>query len=323
MVKLDSSSENILEPSSLGDRFMWVAAGYYDESEDGGSERGYAVAGFMGHQHDCVHLDLAWRERILDKYELDYFKTSELENGVQQFAKFRDDPSNLDADFSRREKDLFRRIKTEVIDLILEFNLLVGVGAALMIPDYRRISSEYASINKVVPSPYFLCAQLVMMESGFIMQRLNLGAEGYRRGLLRPVFDSHEDYSGRAKQVFDIFCKKNPTSSEFLLPPFYEDDRRYVMLQAADVLAYESRRLLITQEFDTHIPERKAMKRLKERVYKIYKLNYEAIKALMESQRPESIPFEAEIHNRHELIRELDSIFEENDKKRRGGGVPG
>lgn len=39
---------------------MWQMAGYYDESDD--FQRGYAVAGLLGHQHDLVHLDLAWRE---------------------------------------------------------------------------------------------------------------------------------------------------------------------------------------------------------------------------------------------------------------------
>jgi hypothetical protein len=72
---------------------VWHAAGYYDESDD--NERAYPVAGFLGNQNDCVHLDFGWRERILEKYELEYFKASELEWGTGEFAKFRDDPNNL------------------------------------------------------------------------------------------------------------------------------------------------------------------------------------------------------------------------------------
>ncbi len=88
---------------------MWHAAAYFDESDD--NDRAYAVAGFLAHQHDCVHLDLAWRDRILEKYELEYFKASELNAGTRQFAKFRDNPSNLDCLFSRREKELFGKIR--------------------------------------------------------------------------------------------------------------------------------------------------------------------------------------------------------------------
>jgi hypothetical protein len=93
-----------------------------------------------------------------------------------------------------------------------------------------------------------------------------------------------------------------------LLPPYYESDRNYLVLQAADNLAYECRRLLISEEYDKHIHERIAMTRLKERVFKIYKLNYDGLKAVLEAQGPDTIPFEADIHNRHELVDKLNAM---------------
>lgn len=45
------------------------------------NDRAYAVAGFLGHQRDCVHLHWAWKERLLDKYGLEYFKASGSWNG--------------------------------------------------------------------------------------------------------------------------------------------------------------------------------------------------------------------------------------------------
>ena len=146
---------------------MWCAAGYFDESDD--NERAYAVAGFMGHQLACVYLDWAWKERLLDKYELDYFKASELNSGTGQFAKYRDNLDKLNTIFSERERSLFRQIKIESIDIFLEFGLLASFGAVLMLPDYRRLVKEYKPAGKVLPDPYFFCAQLVMMESGFII----------------------------------------------------------------------------------------------------------------------------------------------------------
>ena len=71
---------------------MWHVAGYYDESDD--NDRAYAIAGFVGHQQDCVGLDIAWREKILKKWDIEYFKASELNAGRGQFAKFRDDPTS-------------------------------------------------------------------------------------------------------------------------------------------------------------------------------------------------------------------------------------
>jgi hypothetical protein len=116
---------------------MWCASGYFDESDD--AERAYAVAGFVGHQRDCLYLDWAWRKHILDKYELEYFKASELNAGTGQFAKFRDDPNKLDCTFSDREKSIFKEIKIESINLFLEFDLLVGFGAVVILPDYYQL----------------------------------------------------------------------------------------------------------------------------------------------------------------------------------------
>jgi len=101
----------------------------------------------------------------------------------------------------------------------------------------------------------------------------------------------------KTKLMFDDFKAKNPLCSRWLLPPNYEDEKDYVVLQAADNLAYECRKLLITEEYDTHIPERKAMTRLKERIYKIYKLNYDGLKMIMEDQSSNTIPVTPEVEN--------------------------
>ena len=286
---------------------MWQAAGYYDESDD--NEKAYSVAGFLGHQLDLVHLHWAWQEKLLDKYQIKYFKASELNAGTGEFAKFRDDPNNLGALFSPREKALFDEIKAASIDVILEFDMVIGLGAVVLLPDYHRVAEEYKRrTGTVIPLPYFFASQVVMVESGFIMHHINSTMDSGRHGALRLVFDTHKQYSGRAKQMFDDFSRKNPISSSYLLPPYYESDQEYIVLQAADNLAYECRRLLITQEYDTHIPERKAMKRLKENVYKVYKLHYESLKAILEAQQPDSIPFEADIHNKHQLVDKLHYI---------------
>jgi len=212
--------------------------------------------------------------------------------------------------FRHEKKTLFNEIKIASIDVIVSADLLIGIGAVLVLPDYHRLAEEYMSIGKTLLAPYFFCAQTIMMESGFIVQKINAPLRPSQYGLIRPVFDSHEQYSGRSKQMFDEFSQKNPITSEFMLPPHYESDKDYLMLQAADNLAYESRRMLITQDFEAHIPERIAMKRLKERVYKIYKLNYAGLKAICEAQQPDQIPFEVNIHNRHELLEKLETIEE-------------
>lgn len=55
--------------------------------------------------------------------------------------------------------------------------------------------------------------------------------------------------------------------------------------------------ILIIEEYGKHLPERKAMTRLKENIWKIYKLNYVGLKAIMEGQQHDQIPIEPEIEN--------------------------
>jgi hypothetical protein len=272
---------------------MAFPAGYFDESDD--NERAYSVGGLIGHQLDCVRLEWAWDRRILKEYGLNYFKASELNSGTGEFAKFRDDPNNLKSLFSQREKDLFLEIKTKTVDVFLESEVM-GYGAVLMLPDYRRLAEELQSTGQGLPSAYFFCAQTVYMESGFIMNELNDGIPKNDQGYMRPTFDSHETYSGRARDVFDAFCQKNPISARWLLPPHYETDQDYIVLQVADNVAYEMRRLLITTEYDKHIPERKAMTRLRESMWKVYKLDYAAMRKIMESPK-NVLPLKPEISN--------------------------
>jgi hypothetical protein len=86
---------------------------------------------------------LRWRD-LLDKYELGYFKASELNAGTGQFQKFRDDPSDYAfRRFSQREKDIFRQIKTAFTDLIINAENLYGVGAVVILSDLERLQSEY------------------------------------------------------------------------------------------------------------------------------------------------------------------------------------
>lgn len=135
------------------------------------------------------------------------------------------------------------------------------------------------------------------MESGLIMAELNESASTLQKSYVRPNFDSHETYKHKTMSMFDDFKEKNPVCSRWLLPPNYENEQDYVALQAADNLAYECRRLLITEEYDQNVPERKAMTRLKDQIHKIYKLNYEDLKMIMENQLPNTIPITAEVEN--------------------------
>ncbi len=71
------------------------------------------------------------------------------------------------------KKELFGKIKTESIDIFLEFGHVAGIGVVLVLPDYYRLLEEYKPLGKALPAPYLFCANIMMMEIGVMMNEVN------------------------------------------------------------------------------------------------------------------------------------------------------
>jgi len=271
---------------------MQMAVGYFDESSDEvGGNLCYAVAGLIGSMDATVVLELKWKD-LLDEYELAYFKASELNAGEGEFRKFRDDPSAQQwTPFSPREKMLLKDIKTRFTDVIVSSRGLYWIGAVVVLPDFERVRAQYPAA-KILPEPYFLCSGLVLMEAGQQMLLTNSEIPSPHKGFLKPVFDSHEAYSGRVKQGYDLFCEKNPLSATYLLPPDYEPEEKHMSLQAADDFVYEVRRALVRKVTGYPPKERVSMSRIKDTgsIIRIYKLNYTGLKILCDAQESDVMP---------------------------------
>jgi hypothetical protein len=275
---------------------MVLAAGYFDESTDQGLEdRSYSVAGFMGNGAAALELDMRWGD-LLKRYDLGYFKASEIEFGFGEFAKHRENPARLSDPLTDNEKDLIREIKTAFIDLICDCEEMIGIGAVLLLRDYELLRNESPHAAKVLPVPYVLCADLALLEAGIMVNEAN--AFYPYTTIVRPIFDSHEEHGPRFFAAFQSFQRKNPISSRCLLPPHYEIEQKYRCLQAADCLAYEARRLLVRNEFEPYRPMRKAMERLSEQSGSIYKLDYESLKIIADAQGPDIIPIKPSLAGR-------------------------
>ena len=109
----------------------------------------HTVAGFVGNGHAALDLDMRWGE-LLEKYDLEYFKASEIEFGFGEFVKHRDDPTKPTDPLSDNEKGLIREIKTAFIDLICDCDEMVGVGAVVILPEYERLLQDSAHAKQVL-----------------------------------------------------------------------------------------------------------------------------------------------------------------------------
>lgn len=266
-----------------------IYGAYYDESDE---KPGFSVAGYAAAYDTWIHLDWKW-QCLLKKWNLAYFKASECENLLGEFAQYRDRPSDLESKPKPNERDKLIEIKTEFVDAICkQSDDLQGYGAVVVVEDFERIISEDAEASRIfMDNPYYICFQLCLIAAAMPARDANARRSKEHRIQVKPIFDSHEEYSGLAKILFDKFIEKNPRSAEVLLPPSYDDDKTTSALQVADTLAYEVRKHLtrkIVNPNDEYM--RKPMERLRPFVYRIYKLDYQALKLIVARQESDSIP---------------------------------
>jgi hypothetical protein len=262
---------------------------YYDESDE---KPGFSVAGYSAPYETWVHLDWKW-QCLLKKWKLAYFKASECENLLGEFAQYRDNPTDLASPLKANERDKLIEIKTEFVDAICKHgDDLHGYGAVVILDDFEKIISEDAEAKRIfMDKPYYICLQLCLVAAAMPARDHNLQHPNREEHVyIKPIFDSHKDYSDLAKLTFDKFLKKNPRSAEVLLPLDYEDDKLVSALQVADNLAYEARKHLTRQivKGDDYI--RKPMERFRPFIYRIYRLDYQALKLIVARQDPDYIP---------------------------------
>lgn len=237
-------------------------------------------------------MDWAWQDLLKD-WNLKYFKASECENGLKEFAQYRDDPTDQRSPLKPHEREKLKEIKIRFIDAIVKHHDdLQGYGAAIVTEDFNRIIAEDDVASVIFrDKPYYLAAQLCLVAAAMPARDANARRSGNDKIDVRPTFDSHEEYSEIAKAVFDNFGAKNPLSSQVLLPPKYDDDTTTTALQVADTLAYEIRKQLtrkIRDSSDDYM--RVPLQRLLPAIYRVYKLDYDALKTIVLNQTPDSIP---------------------------------
>jgi hypothetical protein len=292
-------SQTLTEKS---ESLLMLIGGYFDESSDEGIEnRCYSVCGYVADGASALELSFIWAD-LLRKHHLAYFKASEIEYGFGEFRQYRDNPDDLAAPLSKKEKEKIVEIKTDFVSAICKCNVY-GVGTVLMLRDYELLLSENMLAQKNLAAPWYLCSSFTLMASGLLMNEANRRHPPDRSGYLRPIFDWQKEYKGKFIESFPNFCRKNPESSRSLLPPHFEMEQDYKCLQAADCLAYEARKLLFWVEYEENPnrPMRKAMQRLGDRLFKIYKLNYEGLKIIAENQTADRIPIAPALETKMDL----------------------
>ena len=170
-----------------------LIGGYFDESTDESTEGNcYSVAGYVADGSSALELSFLWAD-LLRKHNLKYFKASEIEYGFGEFRQYRDNPKDLTAPLSTREKQKIVEIKGDFVGAICKCNVY-GVGAVLMLRDYELLRSECPNAQRHLAAPWYLCSTFCLLTCGQIMNLTHGYHTPERTGFLRPVFDWQEEY---------------------------------------------------------------------------------------------------------------------------------
>src|SRR5271154_4725089 len=163
--------------------------GYYDESMDDVS---FAVAGYIAPYDTWIHLDWAWRD-LLKAWNVKYFKASECENGLGEFAQYRDNPTDAKSRLKTHEWEKLQEAKNQFIDAIVKHSdFIQGTGAVTNLKDFNRIISEESEARRLfMDHPYYVCFQAALAAGTKKMYEENLRRAGEGKLYIKPIFDSH------------------------------------------------------------------------------------------------------------------------------------
>ena len=100
------------------------------------------------------------------------------------------------------------------------------------------------------------------------------------------IFDQIEQFSGRAKEMYDKVKVANPHFANHMGTLTYADKREFVPLQIADKLAYEVMKNMLNLRHDPERKERISLTRMKKgRVIQVIRyMDRESLEKIVDSQ---------------------------------------
>lgn len=191
-------------------------SGYFDESGTHAGSPIICVAGLVATDNQWEELKREWRE-VLDEAGITFFHMAKFES---RYGEYKDWDS---------EKRI--RIQTKILGIIKR-RVNAGMAVAVSIPDYEEaITGLYKDFWG---NPYALCSRLCL-------NAIDEWADKYNRNSPIPlIFEDGAAHKSEFARSFDVALKSDePEKVNRLCSLKFDDKRRTIPLQAADVWVYE------------------------------------------------------------------------------------
>ena len=197
---------------------------FIDDSGTGGDSEWVVLAGYIATVEDWLAFDDEWQEVLDQEPALKYFKSTEAESLKGQFSGFSKDQRNerIDKFISVIQKRARQAIEVRV--RLSYYNSIVR-----------------GNLPKVLDDPYYF------LFTGFIFAATGMERVFGEGQPVECVFDSSERFGKPSTEFFksmrtqygDVIANANVA---------YRDDKEFLPLQAADLLAWQVRRLFCSSE---------------------------------------------------------------------------
>jgi hypothetical protein len=216
-----------------------VIRAYCDESYKG--TQVYAIGGVVARDRRFRIASIRWKNRRL-RDGIKCFHAADCEDGREEFA-------NL-------SKEQRIELKADLTGILLEAQI-TGVGAAIITEDFNSLRAASEQAKSVLgPSPYFLCLQMLITSVCVGLGEHNPNVR------VAYIFEEQEQFSSRAKQLYNKFKIVNPQYAKQLGSLTYAQKGEFVPLEMADNIAYETMKEILNHFYDSARPRRKSMERM-------------------------------------------------------------
>lgn len=211
-------------------RFMGLLnIAYCDESEDKRRDprKVYTVSGYLGKSLEWFELGRRWESALkAEGLTTTGFHMSKCEAGKEP-------PYMID-------RDIRDRLQRQFIDIINDTRLL-GYAHAIELRYYNEIIKDIERQRPNHYKPYYLAFQATVERMSMVLEDAGLP----RDECIAFVFDHHQEYQDKAKELYDSVKRSETLTYLHRLGSLTFDSRLcQVQLQAADIWAYESMRYI-------------------------------------------------------------------------------
>jgi hypothetical protein len=192
---------------------------FVDDSGSGGDSPWYVLAGYLGSVADWDAFDPEWQAVLDSPPKIEYFKHSEAQSLKGQFAGF-----SLEQ----------RNARLDSFIQVIQRRARHALHIRLKQKHYNRIISANG-LPDTWDNPYYF------LFSGFIFAALGFEKYFGDQGSVEFVFDSSQQFEKPSLRLYGQMDALQISEGK-IMNVLYRDEKSFLPLQAADLLAWEVRR---------------------------------------------------------------------------------